>query len=95
MSIRHDDTIHTLKIKIWAAEHSPDLIVNTNAIEIWACESLKLSAKDSFGQMKMELGHVEFSEDDDSPVRHLGAAQRVMDVPLEDNEILLAVVPGN
>jgi len=95
VSIRHDDTIHDLKIKISKAPHRPDFIVDTNSIEIWKCKSLKLSAKDSFGQMKKQLGNLAFSDGEDSHVQHLGAAQRVMELQLEDNEILLAVVPGN
>lgn len=39
VSISHGDTIHKLKIKIWGAPNSPDLVVTTNSIEIWKCKS--------------------------------------------------------
>ncbi|KAH8986416.1 hypothetical protein EDB86DRAFT_2832017 [Lactarius hatsudake] len=104
VTVRHDDTIHDLKIKIMGTPHSPDLHrFTTNSIEIWmyfSPESLagsKLSAKDCFHQTRMKICEVEFSESDDEPrdVWHLGAGRKVIDLELEEDEILLALVPSS
>lgn len=71
----------------------PNLQVTTNRIEIWKCKNLKLSAKDSFGLTKKQLRKFKFSDDESSDVQHLGVAQRVRELQLEDNELLLALVP--
>ncbi|KAI9438120.1 hypothetical protein H4582DRAFT_2057604 [Lactarius indigo] len=101
VTVGRDDTIHDLKIKIMGTQHSPDLhrVVVTNSIEIWHCDSSKsdskLSAKEYFHQTERKIRELNFSESDDEPrdVWHLGAAQKVVDLELEDNEILLALVP--
>ncbi|KAH9173925.1 hypothetical protein EDB89DRAFT_2068158 [Lactarius sanguifluus] len=73
----------------------PVPIVFTNSIQIWKCKSLKLSAKDSFGQTTKQVSDLRFSDEEGSHVQHLGAAQRMMELQLEDNEILLALVPSS
>ncbi|KAI9451177.1 hypothetical protein BJY52DRAFT_1215176 [Lactarius psammicola] len=95
VSIRHNDTIHELKIKIEEAPHWPKVIIATNKFEIWKCKSLKLSAKDPFSKTEKQLFSLEFDkdEDEDSHVQRVGAAQRVTELKLEDNELLLARVP--
>ncbi|KAH8986414.1 hypothetical protein EDB86DRAFT_3246109 [Lactarius hatsudake] len=82
-------------IKIMETEHSPHLrrVVVTNSLQIWKCKNLKLSAKDSFSQTRKQVGNLRFSDEEDSHVQHLGAAQRIMDLQLEDSEILLALEP--
>ncbi|KAH9032113.1 hypothetical protein EDB84DRAFT_1438713 [Lactarius hengduanensis] len=93
VSVRQDDTIHDLKIKILETPHSADFVVFTNSIQIWKCKSLKLSARDSFGQTTKQVSDLRFSDEEDSPVQHLGAARRMMELQLQDSEILLALVP--
>ncbi|KAH9037363.1 hypothetical protein EDB83DRAFT_2514240 [Lactarius deliciosus] len=103
VTVRHDDTIHDLKIKIMETQHSPDLhrVVSTNSIEIWTCDSSKsssmLSAKNCVHQTGMQLYELDFSESDEEPrdVWHLGAAQKVIDLELEVDEILLALIPSS
>ncbi|KAH9026590.1 hypothetical protein EDB85DRAFT_2149032 [Lactarius pseudohatsudake] len=95
VSVRQDDTIHDLKIKILDTPHSPDFIVYTNTIQIWKCKSLKLSAKDSFGQTTKQVSDLRFSDEEDSPVEYLGAARRMMELQLQDSEILLALIPSS
>ncbi|KAH9035407.1 hypothetical protein EDB84DRAFT_1660602 [Lactarius hengduanensis] len=78
---------------------SPDLhrFTTANSIEIWKYLSSepdpKLSAKDCFHQTGRKICEVEFSESDEEPrdVWHLGAAQMVIDLELEEDEILLAL----
>ena len=95
--IRPDGRIHELKIKIRsipsAYEARPNLQVSTNRIEIWRCKNMKLSAKDSFGLTKKKLRKFKFSEDESSDVQHLGVAQRIKELQLGDDELLLALVP--
>ncbi|KAH9032117.1 hypothetical protein EDB84DRAFT_1561174 [Lactarius hengduanensis] len=95
VTVSHDCTIYDLKIKIMGEEHSPHLrrVVVTNSLQIWKCKSLKLSAKDSFSQTRKQVSNLRFSDEEDSHVQHLGAAQRMMDLQLEDSEILLALDP--
>ncbi|KAH9060288.1 hypothetical protein EDB87DRAFT_1683853 [Lactarius vividus] len=93
VSVRQDDTIHKLKIKMKLVAHEPNFPVNANRIQIWKCKSLKLSAKDSFSQTRKQVNGLKFSDEEDSDVQHLGAAQRMMELQLKDSEILLAMIP--
>ncbi|KAH9060291.1 hypothetical protein EDB87DRAFT_1577040 [Lactarius vividus] len=102
VTVHYDDTIHDLKIKIMGTQHSPDLhrvVVSTNSIEIWKGGGLKststFSARNCLHQTGMQICELDFSESDDGPrdVWHLGAGQKLVDLELEDNEILLALVP--
>ncbi len=91
--LHHDDTIHQLKIKIrigWNKTNLAHLI--PNEIEIWRCKTSKLSANDSFDRTKKTLSRLEF-DDEDGDVQHLGVAQRVTELKLQDDELLLALVP--
>ena len=54
---------------------------------------MKLSAKDSFGLTNKKLRKFKFSEDEGSDVQHLGVAQRIKELQLGDDELLLALVP--
>ncbi|KAH9173927.1 hypothetical protein EDB89DRAFT_2068160 [Lactarius sanguifluus] len=95
VTVLRDDTIHDLRIKIMGVEHSPNLrrLVVTNSLQIWKCKSLKLSAKDPFSQTRKQVSNLRFSDEEDSHVQHLGAAQKIMELQLEDSEILLARDP--
>lgn len=99
MSIHLDETTHDLKKRIMGGGGVPDspewpfLRVSANRIEIWKCKGLKLSAKDTFSLTTKRLNNFKFSEDDDSDVQHLGVAQRMRELGLDDNELLLARVP--
>ncbi|KAH9026597.1 hypothetical protein EDB85DRAFT_1892473 [Lactarius pseudohatsudake] len=103
VTVRHDDTIHDLKKKIMGTPDSPDLhrFTTANSIEIWKYASSesdsKLSARDCFHQTGRKICEVEFSESDEEPrdVWHLGAAQMVIDLGLDEDEILLALVPSS
>ncbi|KAH8984839.1 hypothetical protein EDB92DRAFT_1818905 [Lactarius akahatsu] len=103
VTVRHDDTIHDLKVKIMGTSGLPDLhrFTTANRIEIWMYFSSesgsKLSAKDCFHQTGRIICEVEFSESDDElrDVCHLGAARKVIDLELEEDEILLALVPSS
>ncbi|KAH9173923.1 hypothetical protein EDB89DRAFT_2228399 [Lactarius sanguifluus] len=103
VTVRHDDTIHDLKIKIMGTPYySPNLhrFTTANCIEIWKYSpesDSKLSAKDCFHQTGRTICEVEFSESDEEPrdVWHLGAARKVVDLDLEEDEILLALVPSS
>jgi len=96
---RSDATIHNLKAKIcqkpdeYSAVERPELKVTINRLEIWRCKKLKLYAKDSFYLSKKQLRNFKFSIDEDSDVQHLGPAQVVKELELEDGELLLARVP--
>ncbi|KAH9077535.1 hypothetical protein EDB83DRAFT_2514242 [Lactarius deliciosus] len=103
VTVRHDDTVHDLKIKIMGTPHSPNLHrFTTNSIEIWMYSSLesgsKLSSKDCFHQTGVKICEVDFSESDDGSeprdVWHLGVGRKVIDLELEEDEILLALVPS-
>ena len=88
------ETVHEIKTKIVDHRESrPDIKVSTNKIEIWKCKKFKLSAKDSFSLIKSQLCNLKFSDDEDSDVQHLGAAQRTTEFELEDRELLLVLVP--
>ncbi|KAH9060290.1 hypothetical protein EDB87DRAFT_1577039 [Lactarius vividus] len=103
VSIRHDDTIHELKVKIQMMWNRHKLShVPPNHLEIWKCESLELSARDSFDLTKKKLDDLKFYDDynDDTDVtvnvQHLGVAQRMSEFSnLRDDEIWLVVVPQN
>ena len=96
--IRGDQTTHDLKIRISTQPGSPetrvDLPVSTNQIEIWKCKSLKLSSRDSFGRTKQQLRSFKFSEDDNSDAQHIGVSQKMRELALQDNELLLVLVPS-
>jgi hypothetical protein len=91
-------TTHEVKINICVppkstSERRPHLKVATNKVEIWKCKDLKLSAKDSFGQIQMQLDKFRFSYDELSDAQHLGVAQMIRELELEDCELLLARIP--
>ena len=86
-------TVHEIKKKIRAVDELPDIKVATNKIEVWRCKKLKLFANASFSLIKNQLCNLKFSDDEDSDVQHLGAAQMMMELELESREILLVLVP--
>src|ERR1700761_507009 len=101
VSMYSEDTTHDLKMKISkgqgrGTQSSPEwpfVQFATNKIKIWKCKVLKLSAKDPFGLTTNRLHNFKFSDDEDSDVQHLGVAQRMRELGIEDNELLLAMVP--
>ncbi|KAF8261047.1 hypothetical protein EI94DRAFT_1705838 [Lactarius quietus] len=97
VTIGYNGTTHEVKIRISgrpeSPESRPDLGIVTNKIEIWKCKTLKLSAKDSFGRIKMLLHNFQFSYDENSSAEHLGVAQSIEELELESYELLLARVP--
>ncbi|KAH8984842.1 hypothetical protein EDB92DRAFT_1463746 [Lactarius akahatsu] len=101
VSIRHDDTIHELKVKIQMMWDRHKLShIPPNDPEIWKCKSLELSARDSFDLTKSQLDDLKFFFDEDSDVpanvQHLGVAQRMTEFSnRRDDEIWLVVVPQN
>ncbi|KAH9077532.1 hypothetical protein EDB83DRAFT_2514239 [Lactarius deliciosus] len=101
VSIRHDDTIHELKVKIQMMWNRHKLShIPPNDLEIWKCKSLELSARDSFDLTKSQLDGLTFFNDEHSDVtanvQHLGVAQRMTEFSnLGDDEIWLVVVPHN
>ncbi|KAH9026594.1 hypothetical protein EDB85DRAFT_2276364 [Lactarius pseudohatsudake] len=99
VSIRHDDTIHEIKVKIQMMWNRHKLShIPPNDLEIWRCKSLELSARDSFDLTKKQLDELKFFDDEDSDVtpnvQHLGVAQRMTEFS-RDDEIWLVVVPQN
>ncbi|KAH9032116.1 hypothetical protein EDB84DRAFT_1578651 [Lactarius hengduanensis] len=102
VSIRHDDMIHELKVKIQMMWNRSKLShIPPNDLEIWKCKSLELSARDSFDLTKNQLDGLKFFDDEDSDVtaniqvQHLGVAQRMTEFSRDDDEIWLVVVPQN
>jgi hypothetical protein len=93
VSIRRDGTIHELKTEIY--RNLPIFLGRAlaNNIEIWKCQSSRLSAKDPFDQTKGQLNEISFSGNWKGHVEHLGTAQKVKELGLEHNEPLLAVMP--
>jgi len=71
--------------------------VVANKIEIWKCKRSKLSAKAAFGQIKMHLNTFRFSYDEtqNHDAQHLGVAQIIRELELEDHELLLARMPSS
>ncbi|KAI9451174.1 hypothetical protein BJY52DRAFT_1191179 [Lactarius psammicola] len=92
VSIRHDDTIHELKIRIMSGCSRKARFAFTvpSEIGIWQCK--RLSAKYPLNLTKKLLSDLKFSDDEDSDVQQLGVAQKVIELRLEDDEILLALV---
>jgi len=91
-------TVHEIKIEISRGpsvhkESRPDVQVTTNRIQIWRGKNVKLFAKDSFYLIQEQLSNFKFSNGEDSDVQHLGAAQGVRELELEDSELLLALIP--
>jgi len=90
------DTIHVLKFTIFE-EHmerrSHPAVPYANSLGIWKCKNPKLSAKDPFSQTKEQLDEIRFSGDWKGRVQHLGVAQRVKELELEGDELLLVVMP--
>jgi hypothetical protein len=94
VSLSSDHTVHDLKIRLnqYPLLRS-DMKASTNSIEIWRCKKLKLFAKDSFSLIKSQLHDIGFRSSEDSHVQHLGTAQRVTELELEDSKLLLAMIP--
>jgi hypothetical protein len=99
VTIGYDGTTHEVKIRISGPpeppQSRPHLNVVANKIEIWKCKSLKLSAKAAFGQIKMHLHNFHFSYDEtqNHDAQHVGVAQMIRELELENYELLLARMP--
>ncbi|KAI9438122.1 hypothetical protein H4582DRAFT_2057606 [Lactarius indigo] len=88
VAIHQDNTIHELKIKIISVWRRRQLVyTDPSEIGIWQCK--RLSAKIPLNRMKKLLSDLKFSDDEDSDVQQLGVAQKVMELELKDDEILL------
>jgi hypothetical protein len=91
-------TIHDLKYRLKNGDNKSDFQHHTaNRIEIWRCNAVKLSNKVSLTRLKELLSHVNFSDGSEEErhhdVQHLGAGQTIGEIGLEDDELLLVVVP--
>ncbi|KAH9037423.1 hypothetical protein EDB83DRAFT_2524711 [Lactarius deliciosus] len=90
--VRHDNTIHDLKIRIISGWSRTKLAYTVpGKIGIWRCK--RLSAKHPLNRTKKLLSDLKFDEDEDSDVQQLAVALKVMELKLEDDEILLALLP--
>ncbi|KAF8261045.1 hypothetical protein EI94DRAFT_1789662 [Lactarius quietus] len=96
-------TIHDVKASLKSGDNKNDFrYCSANRIEIWRCNAVKLSSKDPLTRLKELLTHVNFPDDSEdsseerpgaSHVQHLGAGQTLGEIGLEDDEVLLVLVP--
>ncbi len=67
--------------------------VDTDELEMWKCNSLKLTGKYHIGRIEKLLSNVKFSDDENGEIQRLPAGARVIQLKLEDDELLLVRVP--
>ncbi|SRR6266702_3880194 len=92
--VHRDDTIHDLKMKIKAGESSSDVAhVDSDKLEMWKCNSLKLTGKYPIGRIEKLLSNVKFSDDKNGEIQRLPTSARVIQLKLEDDGLLLVRVP--
>jgi len=94
-------TIHDLKRNLKGGDNKNDFQYGpANRIDVWRCKSVKLSPKDSLTRLKSLLSDVNFSDDSEASseerpgdVQHLTAGQTFSEIGLEDDELLVVMVP--